>query len=95
LQLDTVHEKNRQRRLVFPDIVEKGVLKARYSFGGHVFSVFVEEQFGLPAYRIRLCPCSFSEQVVWSYHFFPRTVTSFGLQMTFKHQSPLQQTAES
>jgi hypothetical protein len=39
---------------VFPDVIEKGVLKARYSFGGHVFSVFVEGQFGLPAYRIRI-----------------------------------------
>jgi len=41
LQLDPIYEKDRQRRFLFSDVVEELILKARYSFGGHVFSVFV------------------------------------------------------
>jgi hypothetical protein len=41
LKLDAVHEKDGQRRLIFSDMVEKSVLEAWCSIGGHVFSVFV------------------------------------------------------
>ena len=44
LQLYPVDEKDRERSLLLPYIVEKRVLKAWYFFGGHVFSVFVEGQ---------------------------------------------------
>jgi hypothetical protein len=36
LQLDTVHEKNRERDLGFTDVIEKGVLQILGSFRRHL-----------------------------------------------------------
>jgi hypothetical protein len=47
LQLDSVYQKDCQRRFLFSDVIEKLVLEARYSVGSHGFSVFVEGQFSL------------------------------------------------
>jgi hypothetical protein len=48
LKLHAVHEEDGQRRLVLSDIIEKSVLEAWCSIGGHVFSVFVDAA-GYPA----------------------------------------------
>jgi hypothetical protein len=42
LQFYSIYKKYRQWSLLFSNMIEELILKARYSFGGHVFSVVVK-----------------------------------------------------
>jgi hypothetical protein len=41
LQLDAVHQENRQRRLMFPNVIKESVLEALCSLGCHAFFPFL------------------------------------------------------